>query len=111
MMPRINLIALLLLFASACGSDNTSRTITTVSWGGSYGDAIHEGVNIPFIESTGINIKVEDYNGGLAEIRAQVEIGEIHWDVVDLSMADAVRGCDEGLLEPLDPDILLPSPD
>ena len=44
---------------------------------------------------------MEDFNGGLAEIRAQVETGNVHWDVVDLEAPDAVRGCDEGLLEVL----------
>ena len=98
------------LFAAACGTDS-SRSVTAVSWGGSYGRAVNEGVNIPFTEETGINIKAEDYNGGLAQIRAQVEIGEIHWDVVDLEMAEAVRGCDEGLLEPIEVTSLPPGPD
>ncbi len=92
---------LAILIVVSCGTES-SRSITAVSWGGSYGRAVNEGVNIPFTEETGINIQVEDYNGGLAQIRAQVEIGEIHWDVVDLEMAEAVRGCDEGLLEPID---------
>ena len=101
---------LIALFVAACGTDS-SRSITAVSWGGSYGRAVNEGVNIPFTEETGINIKAEDYNGGLAQIRAQVEIGEIHWDVVDLEMAEAVRGCDEGLLEPIEVTSLPPGPD
>ncbi|MXX78172.1 MAG: ABC transporter substrate-binding protein, partial [Gemmatimonadales bacterium] len=80
------------------------QSITVVSWGGSYGRAVNEGANIPFTEATGIRIALEAYNGGLAQIRAQVDFGSIHWDVVDLEMADAVRGCDEGLLEPIDID-------
>ena len=87
------------------------QSITVVSWGGSYGRAVNEGANIPFTEATGIRISVEDYNGGLAQIRAQVEIGNIHWDVVDLEIADAVRGCAEGLFEPIDIDDLPPGPD
>ncbi len=101
---------LAILFVVSCGTES-SRSITAVSWGGSYGRAVNEGVNIPFTEETGINIQVEDYNGGLAQIRAQVEIGEIHWDVVDLEMAEAVRGCDEGLLEPIDVASLPDGPD
>ncbi len=113
MNDRINPVffaVLFALFATACGTDS-SPSITAVSWGGSYGRAVNEGVNIPFTEETGINIKAEDYNGGLAQIRAQVEIGEIHWDVVDLEMAEAVRGCDEGLLEPIEVTSLPPGPD
>ena len=101
---------LAILFAAACGSD-APRSITTVSWGGSYGRAVNEGANIPFTEATGIQIDIEDYNGGLAQIRAQVDIGDVHWDVVDLEIADAVRGCDEGLLERIDINALPPGPD
>lgn len=101
---------LVLLLVAGCGTDE-SRSVTAVSWGGSYGRAVNEGVNIPFAEESGIGVAVEDYNGGLAQIRAQVEIGEIHWDLVDLEIADAVRGCDEGLLERLDINQLSPSPD
>ena len=98
------------LCTAACGSD-APRSITAVSWGGSYGRAVNEGANIPFTQATGIGVEVEDYNGGLAQIRAQVDIGDIHWDVVDLEIADAVRGCDEGLLEPVDINSLPPGPD
>ena len=104
------LLLLVLLFVSGCGTDE-SRSVTAVSWGGSYGRAINEGVNIPFAEESSIGVVVEDYNGGLAQIRAQVEVGEIHWDLVDLEIAHAVRGCDEGLLERLDINQLPPSPD
>jgi len=95
------ILLIITLFSSACGTDEP-RSITAVSWGGSYGKAVNEGVNIPFTDSTEIMVHVEDYNGGLAQIRGQVEIGNIHWDIVDLEIADAVRGCDEGLLEPID---------
>ncbi len=88
-----------------------AQSLTTVSWGGSYARAVHEAVNIPFMDATGIQINVEDYNGGLAQIRAQVDIGNVHWDIVDLEMSDAVRGCDEGLLEPIDPALLPPGAD
>ena len=101
---------LIALCVAACGTDEP-RSVTAVSWGGSYGKAVNEGVNIPFAEETGIAVNVEDYNGGLAEIRAQVETGNIHWDVVDLEISDAVRGCDEGLLQPLDISLMPPGSD
>lgn len=104
------LVLLVAVFTHGCRSD-APRSITAVSWGGSYGRAVDEGANIPFTETTGIGVEVEDYNGGLAQIRAQVDIGDIHWDVVDLEIADAVRGCDEGLLEPIDINSLPPGPD
>ena len=77
------------------------QALTVVSWGGSYGRASKAAVMDPFTAETGVAIRVEDYNGGLAQIRAQVETGNVYWDVVDLDVADLVRGCDEGVLEPI----------
>ena len=77
-----------------------------VSWGGSYEQACDEAYYKPFSVESGVQVRVEDYNGGLAEVRSQVDAGAIYWDVVDLELADAVRGCDEGLFEPLDTLIL-----
>ena len=105
-------LASLVAILAAGGVDTAQgQTLTTVSWGGSYARAVNEGINIPFTEATGIRIIVEDYNGGLAQIRAQVDVGNVHWDVVGFEIADAVRGCDEGLLEPIDIASLPPGPD
>ena len=88
-----------------------AQSVTVVSWGGSYGRAVYEGAIAPFTEATGIRVNVEDYNGGLAQIRAQVEIGNVHWDVVSLEIADAVLACEEGLLEPINIEALPSGPD
>ena len=87
------------------------ETLTVVSWGGAYEQASRSAVLEPFTAETGIEVAVEVYNGGLAQIRAQVETGNVYWDVVDLERADAVRACDEGLLEFVDLDQLAPAPD
>ena len=87
--------------------------IVAASWGGAYGRAVTEAFYKPFTAHTGIEVLVDDYAGGFARIRAQVDSGAIHWDIVDLDLYDAVRGCDEGLLEPLprDPSWLAAAPD
>ena len=82
--------------AAAAGS------ITVVSWGGAYTKSQVEAYHKPWIETTGNAIVSEDYNGGLAEVKAQVEAGNVSWDLVDVELSDAIRGCDEGLLEELD---------
>ena len=88
-----------------------AEEMTMVSWGGAYGRATQKALLDPFAAETGYTMRMEDYNGGLAEIRAQVETGNVHWDVVDLEAADAVRGCDEGLLEVVAPEDLFPGQD
>ena len=103
------LLLALTLPAADCAPAGPSLTV--VSWGGSYGQAIERAYLEPFAAATGIDVRVDDYNGGLAQIRAQVETGNVHWDVVDVEMVDAVAGCDEGILEPIDPARLAPAPD
>ena len=86
-------------------------TITVVSWGGAYTKSQVEAYHKPWMVATGNQIISEDYNGGLAEVKAQVEAGNVIWDLVDVEMSDVVRGCDEGLLETIDASILPPAPD
>ena len=96
----------------SCGPQGPEGpSITVVSWGGSYARAQAEGIIAPFTEETDVRVEVEDYNGGLAQIRAQVDVGSVFWDVVDLEIADAMRGCDEGLLEVIDIETLPPAVD
>ena len=106
------LVALALITAYPSGQASAqSQTITVVSFGGSYSRACEKGYHERFKAETGIGINFEDYNGGLAQIRAQVDVGNVYWDVVDLNVAELVRGCDEGLLTPIYIDDLSPGAD
>ena len=87
------------------------RSITAVSFGGSYARASVKAYHEPFTQETGIRVKLDEYNGGLAQVRAQVETGNVSWDVVDLNAGDVLLGCDEGLLEEIDYAALPPAPD
>ncbi len=80
--------------------------ITVVSWGGAYTKSQIEAYHKPWIAKTGNGIKSEDYSGGIAEIKAQVEAGNVTWDLVDVELSDAIRACDDGLLEVIDHAIL-----
>ncbi|MFP4616213.1 MAG: ABC transporter substrate-binding protein [Thiohalorhabdus sp.] len=84
--------------------------LTVVSWGGAYTRSQILGYIRAFEEETGVDVEVLEYNGGLQEIRSQVRSRNVKWDVVDLELADAVRGCAQGLLEEIDPDRLAPAP-
>jgi putative spermidine/putrescine transport system substrate-binding protein len=99
-----------LLLGAAAGalvaSSAMAAEITVVSWGGAYTKSQVEAYHKPWIAKTGNSILSEDYSGGLAEVKSQVEAGNVTWDLVDVEMSDAIRGCDEGLLEVIDPSIL-----
>ena len=83
-------------------SNAMANELTIVSWGGAYTKSQVEAYHKPYIAKTGVKINSEDYNGGLAEIKAQVEAGNVTWDIVDVELSAAIRACDEGLLETID---------
>jgi putative spermidine/putrescine transport system substrate-binding protein len=85
--------------------------VTVVSFGGAYTKSQVEAMQKPFTAKTGIDVHSVDYQGGLAEVKAQEETHNVNWDVVDLLPADAVLGCDEGYFIKIDPSQLPPAPD
>ncbi len=76
--------------------------ITFTSWTGPYMRSQMLGFVRPYEEETGNSVDVAHYGGGIDEIRDQVESANVIWDVVDLTQADSLRACKEGLLEELD---------
>lgn len=99
------------LAPTAKGTALAGKSIVVVSWGGAYTKSQIEAYHKPFETSTGAKINSVDYNGGIAEIKAQVESKNVTWDVVDMELADAQRACDEGLLEKIDAGTLPAAPD
>lgn len=101
------LIAVQVPFATPAGAHD----LTFISWGGAYTRSQMLAFVRPWQRQTGLRIDVLDYEGGLAEIRSQVRSLNVKWDIVDLELSDAVRACDEGLLEKIDVTMLEPAPD
>jgi len=84
-----------LAFVSSAYAD-----ITFVSWGGAYTASQQKAYVDTWDKGSGVT--VESYNGGLGEIKAQVEAGNVTWDVVDVLPDQAITGCDEGLFAKVD---------
>jgi putative spermidine/putrescine transport system substrate-binding protein len=84
-----------LAFVSSAFAD-----ITFVSWGGAYTASQQKAYVDTWDKGSGVT--VESYNGGLGEIKAQVEAGNVTWDVVDVLPDQAITGCDEGLFAKVD---------
>ena len=105
----ITLLSIIVLVP--CTAAFTAESITVTSFGGALSTSQIEAYQKPFAAKTGVTVNAEVYNGGLAEVRAQVQAGNVTWDVVDLEKQDVVAACDEGLLEPIDWSTLPPTPD
>ena len=74
--------------------------MTFVSFGGVYQEAQRKAWLEPYTELTGVQF-TEDENSSNATIKAQVESGQVTWDVVDVGNDFGLDG-NSDLLEPLD---------
>jgi len=82
--------------------------LNVVSWGGAYTASQLKAYHQPYMKAnSGVKLNSIDYSGGLAEVRAQSEAGNVTWDLVDVVVSDAIRGCDEGLFMEIDNDAQL----
>lgn len=85
--------------------------VTVLSWGGAYEKSQVEAYNKPFTAKTGIAVNMTAADNPATPIKAQVEANNVSIDVADVEYADAIRLCDEGLLEEIDPASLPAAPD
>jgi len=85
--------------------------LNVMSWGGAYGTSQVEAYNKPFAEQRGITVNMVDADNPATPIKAMVEAGNVSVDVADVELSDAVRLCDEGLLEVIDHAALPAAPD
>jgi len=96
---------------TAVGFAAAAQEVTVMSWGGAYTVSQVEAYHKPFTAETGIKVVSVDADNPATPIKAMVEAGNVTIDVADVEYADAIRLCDEGLLEEIDPSILPAAPD
>lgn len=89
----------------------SAQEVTVMSWGGAYTKSQVEAYHKPFTAETGITINSVDSDNPATPIKAQVEAGNVTVDVADVEYSDAIRLCDEGLLEEIDASMLPAAPD
>jgi putative spermidine/putrescine transport system substrate-binding protein len=76
--------------------------LTVMSWGGAYGAAQTEAHVKPWSAKSGFAAKMVDSDNPAQPVKTQVEGGNVTVDVASLEYADAIRLCDEGVLEKID---------
>nr|WP_313405462.1 polyamine ABC transporter substrate-binding protein [Pseudomonas sp.] len=89
------------LMGAAVVTANAAESLSFVSWGGTTQDAQKDAWAVPFSEKTGIKV-LQDGPTDYGKLKAMVESGNVQWDVVDVEADFALRAAREGLLEPLD---------
>ena len=76
--------------------------VTVMSWGGAYTVSQVEAYHKPFAAATGTAVVSVDSDNPAPAVKAMVEAGNVTVDVADVEYADAIRLCDDGMLEPID---------
>lgn len=103
--------AALLTTALAGLASAASADITVLGWGGAYTNSQIEAYHKPFTEKTGVKVISADADNPATPIKAMVEAKNVTVDVASVEYADAVRLCDEGLVEEIDTSGLPAAPD
>lgn len=85
--------------------------VTVMSWGGAYGTSQTEAYIKPYSAETGVKVTMVDADNPATPVKAMVEASNVTVDIADVEYADAIRLCDEGMLEEIDPAMLPPAPD
>lgn len=85
--------------------------VTVMSWGGSYATSQIEAYHKPFTAETGIKVISVDADNPATPVKAMVEANNVTVDIADVEYADAIRLCDEGMLEEIDHATLPAAPD
>lgn len=79
--------------------------LTVVGFGGAFQDIQSRTLFQPAAEALGITIREETYSS-IADLRLQVNAGAVTWDIVTSGSGSAARAGAEGILEPLDYDVI-----
>jgi putative spermidine/putrescine transport system substrate-binding protein len=92
-------------FVTISGRARGADKVVAVNFGGAMGEAKRKAIYDPFTRDTGIEV-VAVPGPDLAKIRAQVQSGDVEWDVVDLLDGWVPAGIRMGLLERIDDKIV-----
>lgn len=76
-------------------------TLTYAGYGGSYQDAVSKGALQPLAKELGITIKEETISS-MADVKVQVEAGDVSIDLAEQNVNDCLVGAEQGLWEPID---------
>lgn len=100
----MRLSAALLAFASTAllSVQVHAEPITFVTDGGAYVDAQKKALIEPAAQRLGLEIHAEGADEMIAGIKAQMQGGNVYWDIVEVGPDDCVAGTQQGLFEPLD---------
>lgn len=98
----INKITLVIIFLLLIACQRQDNDLVVVSLGGVHAKAQALAFYKPFEAMSHVDVVGSTYNGEMGKIRSMIETHRVDWDVVQVESANLIRGCSEGLFEPID---------
>jgi putative spermidine/putrescine transport system substrate-binding protein len=87
---------------AGCTDSVRQRDLTIVGWGGSSQRAHRDAYWTSFVVETGITLQEDVWHGGIGVLRTRIQAGAADWDIVQVETEELILGCEEGLFEPID---------
>jgi putative spermidine/putrescine transport system substrate-binding protein len=100
MKSKLSILFFCIVFLAA-GYGWAAETLTVCSYGGTYNKGLEETIGKPFTAATGIDVVFTTFPS-YAQMKAQVDSGNIEWDVVEAESRMFFRGVKNDLFETLD---------
>jgi putative spermidine/putrescine transport system substrate-binding protein len=97
---------LALIGLCACTPPQKRRELTIVGWGGVSQAAHRDAYWTSFAKETGVKVKEDVWNGGIGILRAKSKANRADWDIVQVEVEELILGCEEGIFERLDWDVM-----
>ncbi|WP_175254199.1 ABC transporter substrate-binding protein [Pseudomonas sp. BMW13] len=94
--------ALALCCVASIDAAQAASQLRVVSFGGSVRDAQREAFYRPFREASDVVVVSGSYNGDFGKLRKMQAMQHVSWDVIEVEAPELVRGCEEGLFQPID---------
>lgn len=94
------------LMALSLASPTLANDIVVAATGGAFEEALKEAYVAPFEEATGLKVIMASQDSTVGPLKAQVEAGNVKWDIVFLAPIDSEVAKAEGLLQPIDYNIV-----
>ena len=86
----------------AYGQNAPSKPLVYVGFGGAYQAYLEKAILRPFQKATGIEIQSVTGANNIAKLKAMVELGDVTWDIIDVTGAALGTYDAAGLLKKLD---------
>ncbi|KZX97191.1 MULTISPECIES: ABC transporter substrate-binding protein [unclassified Sulfitobacter] len=88
------------------GSTAIAQDLVIAATGGTFEEVLREAYVTPFEEETGLEVSMASQDSTVGPLKAQVEAGNVKWDVVYLAPIDSEIAKKDDLIHPINYDVV-----